>query len=38
MHYGANPIAYGKPDDFVNAMKGSPGKVTVLTEGQAVEF
>jgi L-ascorbate metabolism protein UlaG (beta-lactamase superfamily) len=38
MHYGANPIAYGKPQDFVDAMKGSPTKVTVMTEGQTVEF
>jgi len=26
MHYGANPIAYGKAGDFVNAMKGTRAK------------
>jgi L-ascorbate metabolism protein UlaG (beta-lactamase superfamily) len=38
MHYGANPLTAGKPEDFVNAMKGSSSKVTVMTEGQTVEF
>jgi L-ascorbate metabolism protein UlaG (beta-lactamase superfamily) len=38
MHYGANPLTAGKPEDFVNAMKGSASKVTVMTEGQTVEF
>src|SRR5438132_845180 len=38
MHYGANPLTNGKPEDFVNAMKGSPVRVIVMTEGQSVEF
>jgi len=38
MHYGANPLTAGKPEDFVNAMKGGASKVTVMTEGQTVEF
>jgi L-ascorbate metabolism protein UlaG (beta-lactamase superfamily) len=38
MHYGANPLTNGKPEDFVAAMKGSPVKVIVMTEGQTVEF
>jgi len=38
MHYGANPLAYGTPQDFVEAMRGVATKVTVLKPGEKAEF
>jgi L-ascorbate metabolism protein UlaG (beta-lactamase superfamily) len=38
MHYGANPLVKGTPAEFLEAMKGSPVKVIVMTEGHTVEF
>jgi L-ascorbate metabolism protein UlaG (beta-lactamase superfamily) len=38
MHYGANPLTKGTPAEFLEAMKGSPVRVIVMTEGQTVEF
>jgi L-ascorbate metabolism protein UlaG (beta-lactamase superfamily) len=38
MHYGSNPLANGRPEDFVEAMKGAPSKIHVMKEGQTIEF
>ena len=38
IHYNSNPIAKGTLAEFQAAMKGSPIKVTPMTEGQTVEF
>ncbi|HSW03876.1 metal-dependent hydrolase [Aquabacterium sp.] len=38
MHYGANPLATGTAQAFVEAMGDSPVKVIVATPGQALKF
>ena len=38
IHYGSNPLAKGTSAEFLDAMKGSNSKITVITEGQTVEF
>ena len=38
MHYGANPIAKGTASGFQAALQGSGYKITVMTEGQTLDF
>ena len=38
MHYGANPLAKGKPQDFQNLMKDSGLNVRVLKPGEIQNF
>lgn len=38
IHYGSNPLAKGTAAEFLEAMKGSASKITVITEGQTAEF
>jgi len=38
IHYNSNPIAKGTLAGFEAALKGSPYKVTPMTEGQTLEF
>ena len=38
MHYGANPLAKGRPEEFVDALRDSAVKVIVAVPGQVLEF
>ena len=38
IHHGSNPLAKGTPAEFIEAMKGSSSKITVISEGQTAEF
>jgi L-ascorbate metabolism protein UlaG (beta-lactamase superfamily) len=38
IHYGSNPLAKGTAAEFLEAMKGSSSKITVISEGQTAEF
>lgn len=38
MHYGANPLAKGTPQEFVQAMGSAPTKVFALKPGEKAEF
>jgi len=38
MHYNSNPLAKGTLAEFTAAMKGSPVRVVLMSEGQTVEF
>jgi len=38
IHYGSNPLAKGTAAEFLEAMKGSNSKITVISEGQTAEF
>jgi len=38
MHYGTNPLAKGTATGFVSALQGTGYRITVMTEGQTLEF
>lgn len=38
MHYGANPLAKGTPEEFIDAMGDSPIKVLVPKPGEQLGF
>jgi L-ascorbate metabolism protein UlaG (beta-lactamase superfamily) len=38
MHYGANPLTKGTPQEYIQALGGAPAKVFPLAPGDKVEF
>ena len=38
IHYGTNPLMKGTPEEFVQAMEGSPVKIFAMKPGDKIEF